>query len=32
MAWTRVIGMRVGDHRAVHRTGRINEEAAGLAV
>ena len=32
MAGTRVIGMRVGDHRAVHRPGRIDEEAAGLAV
>ena len=32
MAGTGMIGMRMGDHRAVHRPGRIDEEAAGLAV
>ena len=31
MAGTGVIGVRMGDHRAVHRPRRIDEEAAGLA-
>ena len=31
MARTRVIGMRMGDHGTIHRPGRINKEAAGLA-